>query len=274
MVLHNLPPLTLSTLESDHMAHIQGGTFMMGGEVVGSRSLPVHEVKLDDFYMSRFHVTQALYEEVMKDNPSEFPHPKRPVEKVSWYDAVTCCNALSRKHKLQEAYLIDTERKDPNNQNKNDDLKYTVALVPNANGYRLPTEAEWEYAALGGKYAQHFEFTGSPNKREVAVFDENSHDISQPVGLRAPNALGLYDLSGNVREWVWDWHDENYYETCKKKGTVLNPNGPSTGSSRGVRGGSWIPYYSSLLRVAFRISLIPNLRYDSIGFRLCRYSPT
>ncbi|MEM6261398.1 MAG: SUMF1/EgtB/PvdO family nonheme iron enzyme [Bacteroidota bacterium] len=270
-MLHNLPPLTLSTLKS-HMVPVEGGPFTMGGESGYDNSLPAHEVTLDGFLMCRFPVTQALYEEVMNKNPSAFPHPQRPVEQASWYDAITFCNTLSRKHKFQEAYLINTERKDPNNQSENDDLKYTVSLVPNANGYRLPTEAEWEYAARGGEYAQPFEFAGSPNKKEVAVFDDNSHGISLPVGLRTPNALGLYDLSGNVYEWLWDWFDGTYYEMCKEQGTVVNTIGPGAGSRRVVRGGSWFFSNDDFLRVAFRDGVQPDFRVSYIGFRLCRYS--
>ncbi|MEM6261396.1 MAG: SUMF1/EgtB/PvdO family nonheme iron enzyme [Bacteroidota bacterium] len=268
-MLHNLPPLTLSTLKS-HMVPVEGGTFMMGGEGVGSRSLPIHEVRLDNFYMCRFPVTQALYQEIMKNNPSVFPHPKRPVSQVSWYDAVTCCNALSRDHNYEEAYLIDTESKDPNNQNERDDLNYIVSLVPNANGYRLPTEAEWEYAARGGRYNQPYEFAGSPNKNEVIVWHNNSHDMSQPMGLRSPNTLGLYDLSGNVYEWVWDWFNDAYYEICKE-GAVVNPTGPAAGEYRVVRGCSWFSNYNDDLRVTCRFDVQPYDQINAIGFRLCRY---
>ena len=264
-----LAPLTLATLP-DHMVWVEGGPFEMGSEAYDDEK-PIHSVELNSFYLCRYPVTQALWEAVTGNNPSEVQHPQRPIEQISWYDAVAFCNALSERQGYRPAYAIDRERKDPNNQHSYDGVKWTVWLNENADGYRLPTEAEWEYAARGGRYARPFDYAGSPNPNEVAWWGRNSQDISQPVGLCPPNALGLYDLSGNVREWVWDWYDSAYYQQLAQgPQPAPAPAGPDSGEVRGVRGGSWINY-DNLLRVAYRVNDNPNNRNYNFGCRLCRY---
>ena len=257
----NIPELTYQNLE-DHMVKVEGGEFQMGSEDIEEEEKPVHSVKLKDFHLCRFPVTQSLWESVMGENPASFPHPCRPIETVSWYDAVSFCNALSEKRGLDPYYEIDPDRKDPNNKNEDDELRWWVRIHQGANGYRLPTEAEWEYAAKGGKYAQQAAllYAGSNSLTEVAWHDRNgegnSLDISQPSGLKRPNALGLFDMSGNVDEWCGDWYDGNYYEECKAQGMVENPSGPEKGSRRVVRGGSW----GSTLVLAYNFR--PAYRYD------------
>jgi formylglycine-generating enzyme required for sulfatase activity len=260
-------PLTLATLPG-HIVWVEGGVFEMGSEEYDNEK-PIHPVRLDGFYLCRYPVTQALWEAVMGTNPSQFPHPQRPVESVSWYDCVEFCNALSERQGYQPAYYIDRERKDPNNQNDADDLKWLVTPISSTDGYRLPTEAEWEYAARGGRYAQPFEYAGSPNLNEAAWWNRNSQGFSQPVGLKAPNSLGLFDINGNVWEWVWDWHDNKYYhQIAQQPGPA--PVGPDSGSGRGVRGGSW-GYDGYYLHVAYRLPIVPLNRSYAIGLRLCRY---
>ncbi len=263
-------PLTLATLE-DHMIWVEGGVFDMGGEAHDDEK-PIHPVQLESFFLCRYPVTQALWEAVMERNPAAFSHPQRPVESVSWYDCVEFCNALSERQGYQPVYQIDRKRKDPNNRYSNDDIKWLVTIQPGADGYRLPTEAEWEYAARGGRYNQPFDYAGSPNRNEAAWWDPNSQAISQPVGLKVPNALGLFDMSGNVWEWDWDWYNGAYYQQlAKQPGPAPAPAGPDSGSSRGVRGGSWLNPDGTYLRVAYRISSNPDDRFNSIGCRLCRY---
>jgi formylglycine-generating enzyme required for sulfatase activity len=257
---------TLPNGPAFEMVLVEGGRFWRGE---GNER---HEVQLDDFYLGRTQVTQALWEAVIAKNPSEFPHPQRPVEQVSWYDCVEFCNVLSGQQGYQPAYHIDRERKDPNNQSDYDDLKWLVTPIPGADGYRLPTEAEWEYAARGGRYAQPFEYAGSPNLNETAWWDRNSQDITQPVGLKVPNALGLFDLSGNVWEWVWDWCSRDYYEQLALHSMpAYVPVGPDSGSFRNARGGRFhnltdisFCYFFSDEKIAFKE--VPNT-----GLRLCRY---
>jgi sulfatase modifying factor 1 len=263
---------TLPNGPSFEMIPIEGGSFSMGGDSGGyDDSLPEHPVQLEDYYLSRKLVSQALYEAVMGTNPSAFVHPQRPVEKVSWYNAVAFCNELSQKMGLEPYYTIDKDQEDPNNTNSSDDMKWLVKINPGSKGYRLPTEAEWEYAARGGKYARDLIYSGSPNLKEVAWFGKNSQGISQPVGLRRPNVLGLYDLSGNLREWCWDWYGGKYYQVCADQGTVPNPTGPEKGSSRVVRGGAWYSVNGSYLRVAFRSYINPFSDSYLRGFRVSRY---
>ena len=270
-MIKTLPILTLNTLE-DHMIFIEGGTFQMGGESGYDDSKPVHPVKLKDFYLCRYQVTQALWDEVMKkeESPAAFSHPHRPIEQVSWYDVVEFCNLLNERLGLESYYTIDKDRKDPNNKNSGDDLKWYVTINPEANGYHLPTEAEWEYAARGGKYGQNLTFAGSNNLKEVGWYDKNSLNISHRVGLKVPNELGLFDMSGNVYEWCHDWFNDTSYQNSFDKGTDKNPKGPNAGNRRVVRGGSWL-LYNVNCRVAFRVNGSPYDRDVDFGFRLSRY---
>jgi sulfatase modifying factor 1 len=262
-------PLSLDRLEKQ-MVSVEGGTFEMGGEGP-NEGKPVHPVRLDNFYLSRHLVSQALYEAVMGNNPSALVHPLRPVEKVSWYDAVAFCNALSHKMGLAPYYAIDKDHEDPNNQNRLDNVKWWVKINLGSKGYRLPTEVEWEYAARGGKYARKLAYAGSANRKEVAWYEKNSLDISQPVGLKRPNSLGLYGMSGNLWEWCWDWYGRDYYQTCKDKGKAHNPTGPEKGSSRVVRGGAWSLNDGLNLRVASRDGNDPLNDFSNRGFRVSRY---
>lgn len=234
------PILTLETLE-DHIVFVEGGTFMMGSEDGYGREKPAHEVRLDDFYLCRYLVTQALWEEVMLKNPSQFSHPARPVESVSWNDCQVFLKRLNEKS------------------------EYT---------YRLPTEAEWEYAAIGGKYQRPSTFAGSDNLHEVdwhEVKSGNSHDISQPTGLKRVNPLGLYDMSGNLREWCQDRFDEAYYQECLDNGISENPSGPGNVFHRVVRGGSLFLINDLNFRPAVRNGYSSFSRGDSFGLRLSRY---
>lgn len=216
---------------------VEGGTFMMGSEEYNDEK-PLHEVQLDDFYLGRYPVTQALWQVVIGENPAYFPHLHRPVENVSWHD---CQAFLTKLNELT------------------------------GQTYRLPTEAQWEYASRGGKYRRDLTYAGSNNLYEVSWYSKNSQDISQPVGRKRPNELGLYDLSGNLDEWCQDWYSEDYYKTCAKQGVPHDPEGPKKGEYRVVRGGSWDSYVKNC-RVAFRPEYLPSAHLNDIGLRLSRTS--
>ncbi|MDX1908240.1 MAG: SUMF1/EgtB/PvdO family nonheme iron enzyme [Bacteroidia bacterium] len=247
--------LSLTTLPQ-HMIPIEGGTFQM------AKNYPV---TLSDYYLCRYPVTQGLWREVMGTDPEElyFTGADRPVDRVNWYDAVTFCNRMNEAYGLETAYNIDPHTQDHYNKSSIDSLKWSVARIPGAKGYRLPTEAEWAYAARGGKYNQGFEYSGSADLDEVGWYDKNSYGETQPTGLKAPNALGLCDLSGHVWEWCQDWHDDYPSEPQS------NPGGPADGAYRVYRGGGWynVPAYA---RVSYRGYWRPILRRRRLGFRLAR----
>ncbi|TAE51931.1 MAG: formylglycine-generating enzyme family protein [Bacteroidetes bacterium] len=259
-----LTDLSLATLDQ-HMVRIEGGSFEMGGESISDDAKPVHRVRLNSFALCRYPVTQALWREVMGADPEElyFTGGDRPVEKVHWYDALACCNRLSEASGLEPAYTIDPHKQDPKNRNSFDHLKWSVSLIPDSKGYRLPSEAEWEYAARGGRYARDYDYAGSTDLDEVGWYDDNSYDETQPPGLKLPNALGLYDLSGNVWEWCQDWYGD-YLSQAK-----THSSGPADGEYRVSRGGSW--YYDlGYTRVSRRYSWHPDSRNDYLSLRLAR----
>ena len=249
---------------------VEGGTFNMGctgeqSDCYGDEK-PVHTVYVDGFYMSNYEVTVAQFAQFIKETgyttdaekhgyswiwdgdwatrngvnwkcdvkgdirpKSEYNHP---VIHVSWYDAVAFCKWLSKKTGI------------------------TI---------RMPTEAEWEYAARGGQKSRGYKYAGSNNPDEVAWYDGNSGEKTHPVGQKRPNELGLYDMSGNVWEWCWDWYDSNYYSKSPRN----NPKGPSGGSLRVDRGGDW-SLFAWDVRVADRDSSDPSYSGHNLGFRLLR----
>jgi formylglycine-generating enzyme required for sulfatase activity len=212
-----------------NMVLVQGGTFQMGDKSHG----PIHPVTLSDFYISKFQVTQADWRSVMGSDPS-----KRcvdcPVKSVNWNDIQDFLTKLNARTGLH---------------------------------YRLPTEAEWEYAARGGNLSKDFKYAGSNNLDEVAWYEANSSEKTHPVGQKCPNELGLYDMSGNVWEWCQDWYQDLYDSYSASAQT--NPTGPNTGSYRVIRGGSWYDGPKSA-RVAYRSGYRPSVRRRDIGFRLAR----
>ncbi len=257
---------TLPNGTAFEMILVEGGRFWRGE---GDER---HEVQLGDFYLSRTQVTQALWVEVMGRNPSSFPHPQRPVESVSWYDCIEFCNVLSEKQGYQPAYHIDREQKDFNNLSQYDRLKWLVNINSGANGYRLPTEAEWEYAALGGCYAKPYEYTGSPCENEVSWIYADNNDLSQPVRLKAPNALGIFDMMGYVWEWVWDWCSKSYYEQLALQSLPAHaPAGPASGSLRMARGGRLHNLTDVNFCYFFNDEKIASNEVPNTGLRLCRH---
>ena len=214
------------------MVKVEAGTFMMGATSemdldIGEK--PVHQVTLtNDYYMGKYEVTQALWQAVMGSNPSNFKGDNLPVEEVSWND---CQEFISKLNSL-------TGRK-----------------------FRLPTEAEWEYAARGGKKSRSYQYSGSSNISDVAWYDGNSVNKTHPVGTKQANELGIYDMTGNVWEWCSDWY--GFYSSSSQ----TNPTGADSGSSRVFRGGSWYGN-ARYCRLSFRDCTPPDCRGYNLGLRL------
>ena len=241
----NLPGLT--------MVSIPGGTFRMGadsGFTDISDETP-HNVTVDAFQMSATEITQAQYIEVMKTNPSYSQEDHRcPVEQVRWYDAVTFCNKLSRAAGLHPCYNLSTGECD-----------FTK------NGFRLPTEAEWEYACRAGTSTAYYTGDTEEDLSRAGWYYGNSEAITHPVGRKEPNSWGLYDMHGNVKEWCNDWWDPDYYNISPDK----NPTGPETGPLRVFRGGSYLRQ-ADACQSAYRNAGPPEKIYRTVGFRIVRPS--
>ena len=187
-----------------------------------------HRVSLSSFYIGKYEVTQALWKAVMGSNPSNWKGDNLPVENVSWNDCQTFLRKLN---------------------------------AMTGKNFRLPTEAEWEFAARGGNRSRGYQYSGSNVLSYVAWYDDNSGSKTHNVGTKAPNELGIYDMSGNVREWCQDW--KGSYSSSAQ----TNPKGPSSGSFRVLRGGSWY-YLARDCRVTIRNSGAPDLWDDDLGLRL------
>ena len=218
---------------SFEMVRVEGGTFRMGatseqGSDAGGDEKPVHSVTLSGYCIGKTEVTQVLWKAVMGSNPSSFKGDNLPVECVSWDD----CQEFIRKLNSMTG------------QN-----------------FRLPTEAEWEFACRGGNNSRGYKYSGSNNLGSVAWYDGNSGDKTHPVGTKAPNELGIYDMSGNVWEWCADWYGDY------SSGAQTNPTGPYGGSYRVRRGGSWF-IYASCCRSSNRSYGIPANRDCYRGLRL------
>jgi formylglycine-generating enzyme required for sulfatase activity len=258
---------------SANFVRIEGGTFTMGSpsNEPGRRgSEAQRRVTVSAFYMGKYEVTQAEYEAVMGTNPSYFKGANLPVERVSWYDAAEYCNRLSQKEGLTPAYTIDKGRSDPNNTNSDDTVRWLVTWNANANGYRLPTEAEWEYACRAGTTTPFNTgnniTTGNANYDGNNPYDNNAkgtyRERTTPAGSFAPNPWGLYDMHGNVWEWCWDWYEYT-------SGMQTNPRGAVSGANRVQRGGGW-GSSAALVRSAYRGHYTPSNRIYNLGFRLVR----
>lgn len=246
---------------------VKGGTFKMGSDTIGDDDeKPAHSVTVSSFNLMKTEVTQEFYESVMGHNPSTWSvGQKFPVTDVSWYDAVEFCNKWSELDGLEPCYTINKNRKDPNNYAERDDKKWIVTWNRNANGYRLPTEAEWEYAAKGGVYNRNYTFSGSDDIDEVGWYLENAGGLHN-VATKKPNDLGFYDMTGNAGEWCWDWR-ENYSGKSE-----IDPTGPAIGERRVLRSGS-VYIYASWCRVTNREGIEPNqtgLDMGCMGIRVAK----
>ena len=227
------------------LVFVEGGEFERGGDEWDSER-PVHRVKVGGFYIGRYPVSQRLWQAVMGDNPSRFPGAARPVETVSWTEVQEFLAVVNKDGQL---------------------LAGLKALAPKGAGLRLPAEAEWEFAARGGNKGRGFVYSGSDRLEEVGWYEENSYGETKPVGLKLPNELGIFDMSGNVWEWCSDWYGEDYYQKCAEQGVVVNPGGPEDGAGRVLRGGGFFDN-SENCRATNRNQNHPDNRNDTIGFRL------
>ena len=225
-----LTPLEVA-VEIDHqMVHIPGGTFEMGSTEGIKGAEPIHQVSLNSYEIGKFEITQAQWEVIMGNNPSFFNDcPACPVENISWLDAQAFIKRLN---------------------------------IISGKQYRLPTEAEWEYAARAGSTSK---YSGGNSINSVAWYTGNSGSNTHPVGTKKPNSMGLFDMSGNVWEWCQDWYSSDYYSNSPRS----NPKGPNGGSSRVQRGGSWL-HNASDSRVTYRSNEKPEIAEDIVGIRLAR----
>ena len=256
---------------------VKGGTYQMGDHfnAWNSDALPLHSVTVSDFYMGTTEVTQAEWTRYM---PVEYWNSwgvegsKYPAFNISWFQTIKYCNLRSMSEGFTPCYTISGST-DPNDWGTVPESPNSTwdAVICNwsANGYRLPSEAEWEYAARGGIHnSDDYLYSGSDTIDDVAWYYSNSGDISHPVGTRLPNQLGLYDMSGNVNEWCWDWYG------TYTSGAQTNPTGPTTGTERVLRDGFW---NSDMLhcQVSMRESFNPFYgmgypMFGRTGFRLAR----
>lgn len=278
------PPRRASELLE--MVELSGGEFWMGRPQDEDGHYPAlrrHRVRVGGFAMAKYPVTQGQYTEVMGENPSYFQEPAedgevragppveqvswfgRPVEQVSWFDAVRFCNRLSEREGLTPSYRIQEPR-------EGREAQPIVEWDRAADGYRLPTEAEWEYACRAGTETTYSFGDDESQLGDHAWFGSNSEQRTHTVGKKKPNGWGLHDLHGNVWEWCWDWHDSYEVTNDSDNGvTRTDPVGPPSGGWRVLRGGAFDsgPWF---LRAADRDWFRPELQGRSLGFRCVRGS--
>ncbi|MFN8672050.1 MAG: SUMF1/EgtB/PvdO family nonheme iron enzyme [Candidatus Sericytochromatia bacterium] len=243
-----------------NMVPIKGGTFKMGGEGEIDEK-PIHSVNINTFLISKYEVTQSEYQDLMDKNPSNFKGNDLPVEKVSWWDAIKYCNAKSKKENFPIAYDEKTGNLLDSNGKFTKDITEVV-------GYRLPTEAEWEYAAKGGYKSNNYNYSGSNNIEEVSWFGYDlAEKTTHPVGNKKANELGLFDMSGNVSEWVYDAYIPDAYKKGKNNNPYFEPT--KLENYRTYRGGSW-DAVEKHQTVFGRTGYLPDHKSNNIGFRIAK----
>ncbi len=250
-------PQVIKTSSGLDMVAIPAGWFEMGSAQGAPDEAPEHRVWVDSFLLDKYEVVQEQYTKLVGANPASFKGPGRPVDTVTWTDAVLYCNLRSRAEGLEPCYQEE---------------RGTWQCNFKANGYRLPTEAEWEYACRAGTEREHYFGSDLRTLKEHAWYTDNSSRQTHGVGQRKPNPWGLYDMYGNVAEWCNDVYGENYYKTSPSQ----NPRGPEKGEIKVLRGGGWQDG-ADTLRSSWRSgensSFVDACIMDSAGFRCARNAP-
>ncbi len=244
----------VTTRTGIEMVFIPTGEFIMGdADAEDDDEKFTHRVTVNAFYMDKYEVTQEAYQRLVGKNPSQSKGPGKPVEQVNWLGAIRYCNLRSLREGLEPCYDLAT-----------------LSCDFGANGYRLPTEAEWEYACRAGTNTTWCFGAAEEKLKDHAWFRNSSAGTTHPVGQKKPNAWGLYDLHGNVWEWCHDFYAEGYYQQSPSK----NPRGPDVGEERVLRGGCW-KSPAQMCRSSFRYSEAPGFAgvcfgADLYGFRCIR----
>lgn len=262
-------PKIVRTSAGSELIFISGGIFQMGSNKRYDNQKPVHSVTVDSFYMGKYPVTNKEYKLFKPGHIGHGSKPDCPVVNVSWYDAVSYCNWLSEAEELEKCYEILKKSKSGfvswilgEEGTDYSSIKFDISK----NGYRLPTEAEWEYACRAGTITNYY--WGDEMDGNYCWYTDNSNDGVEPVGGKKPNLFGLYDMSGNVWEWCWDWYDEKYYSKSSSK----NPTGSSSGLNRIRRGGNWSGNAGNC-QSTYRSYNFPGIAGDDLGFRPVKRAP-